>query len=66
MVEEVSKEFIIENDLNQLRFKSTHFEFFMKNAADAMNKYQEQIDKLNEEVMVLKAEIKEMKARQSM
>lgn len=65
MSEELStEEFQIENDLNQLRIKSTQFEIFTRQCADAMNKYQRQIDELNSKIQVMEAEIKEIMARQ--
>lgn len=66
MSEELSiEEFQIESELNQLRLKSTQFEIFTHQCADAMNKYQKQIDELNSKIQVMEAEIKEIKARQN-
>lgn len=65
MVEELSKEFMIEHDLGQLRLKSLQFEIFMTQSAEAMNKLQSQLTEVSNRLYSIEAEIKEIKAREN-
>ena len=63
MAEEVSKEFILENDLSMLKLKQIQFEIFTKQSAEFMNKLQMQITDLRSQLSSLEAKVKEIEAR---
>ncbi|TRZ83627.1 hypothetical protein D4R86_00385 [bacterium] len=63
MVSEVDRQFMIENDLSQVRLKLTQYEFFFKQLTDAIGKLQLELSSVRGELSSAQAEIKEIKAK---